>query len=67
VPSSAFSTTDTSTLPSPDSERAWRPLHYLNLYRITLAALFVSAIFFKGNLPVLGSHDEALFRAVSFV
>ena len=42
-------------------------MHYLNLYRITLAALFVSAIFFKGNLPVLGSHDEALFRVLSFV
>ncbi|HEC19245.1 MAG TPA: ATPase [Gammaproteobacteria bacterium] len=67
MPPSAFSKTDTSTLPSPDSERAWRPLRYLNLYRIILAALFVSAIFIKGNLPVLGSYDAGLFRAVSIV
>jgi two-component system sensor histidine kinase PilS (NtrC family) len=67
VPSTSFPNTETSTLPSPDSERAWRPLHYLNLYRITLAALFVSAIFLKGNLPVLGSHNASLFQIISFV
>ncbi len=67
MPSSTFSKTDTSTLPSPDSERAWRPLHYLNLYRITLAALFVTAIYYKNNLPILGSYDAGLFQVVSFV
>lgn len=65
--STTFSNAGTSPLPNPASERAWRPLHFLNLYRITLAALFVSAIFFKDNLPVLGSHNASLFQAVSFV
>lgn len=67
MPSSSFSNTETSILPNPDSERAWRPLHFLNLYRITLAALFVSAIFFKGNLPVLGSYNAGLFQVISFI
>jgi len=67
VPSTAFSNTETGVLPNLASERAWRPLHLLNLYRITLAALFVSAIFLKGNLPILGSHNASLFQAISFI
>lgn len=50
-----------------DSNRAWRPLHYLNLYRITLAALFVSAVYIKANLPVLGNANPALFQGASFI
>ena len=67
MPTSFFSNAETSTLSHIDSERAWRPLHYLNLYRITLAALFVSAIYVKGNLPVLGNTNPALFQTVSFI
>ncbi len=67
MPSSNFFSAETSTLPSIDSDRAWRPLHYLNLYRITLAALFVSAIYAKTNLPVLGSANQTLFQTVSFI
>jgi two-component system, NtrC family, sensor histidine kinase PilS len=67
VPTKKFSSTETSSLPNLGSERAWRPLHFLNLYRITLAALFVSAIFLKGNLPLLGSQNAALFQLVSFI
>ncbi|MDT8382983.1 MAG: ATP-binding protein [Gammaproteobacteria bacterium] len=67
MPTSSFSQAETSTLSHLDSERAWRPLHYLNLYRITLAALFVSAVFVKGNLPVLGSANPSLFQTISFV
>jgi two-component system sensor histidine kinase PilS (NtrC family) len=67
VTTNHFSNTETSTVPSPGSERAWRPLHFLNLYRITLTALFVSAIFVKGNLPILGSHNAGLFQVVSFI
>ncbi|NOX75587.1 MAG: hypothetical protein GXP17_03015, partial [Gammaproteobacteria bacterium] len=52
-------------LKSDGMERAWRPLHYLNLYRITLAALFVSSIFLGKNLPLLGSEDAGLFKLVS--
>jgi two-component system sensor histidine kinase PilS (NtrC family) len=67
VSTSSFSSAETSTLPSLDRERAWRPLHYLNLYRLTLAALFVSAIFVKNNLPVLGNVNPSLFEIVSFI
>jgi len=67
VPTSSFSNAETSTQPSYDSERAWRPLHYFNLYRIILAALFVSAIFVRGNLPVLGSANPMLFQFISFI
>jgi two-component system, NtrC family, sensor histidine kinase PilS len=67
VPTNNFSSTETSNLPNLDSERVWRPLHFLNLYRITLAALFVSAIFLKGNLPLLGSQNASLFQMVSFI
>jgi two-component system sensor histidine kinase PilS (NtrC family) len=58
---------DSIELPGMDLDRAWRPLRYLNLYRITLAALFVSAIFIKGNLPMLGSYHASLFQVVSFI
>jgi two-component system sensor histidine kinase PilS (NtrC family) len=48
-----------------DADRAWRPLRYLNLYRITLAALFVSSFYIKGSLPLLGSHNPLLFEVIS--
>ena len=67
MPTSNFTSAETSTLSHIDSERAWRPLHYLNLYRITLAALFVSALFVRGNLPLLGETNPALFQNVSFI
>ncbi|HHI92545.1 MAG TPA: ATPase [Gammaproteobacteria bacterium] len=67
MPSSTFSNTETSTLPSLTGKQAWRPLHFLNLYRITLAALFVSAVFLKSNIPILGSHNASLFQTVSFI
>ena len=46
--------------------QAWIPLHYLNLYRITLAALFVSSISIEKNLPVLGQYDPQVFLFVSY-
>lgn len=42
----------------------WKPLHYLNLYRITLAALFVTSIFIEKNLQILGSHNPQLFTLI---
>jgi two-component system sensor histidine kinase PilS (NtrC family) len=57
--------TRTSELPGPDERRVWRPLRYLNLYRITLAALFVTSFYIKTNLPLLGSHDPRLFATVA--
>ncbi len=49
------------------TDHIWRPLRYLNLYRILLASLFVSSFFIDDNLPQLGSHDPHLFIAVSAV
>jgi len=55
------------SLPGRDTDQIWRPLHYLNLYRILLASLFVSSFFVDDNLPQLGSHDPHLFIAISIV
>lgn len=57
----------TSDLPGLDDRRQWRPLRYLNLYRITLAALFVTSFYIKSNLPLLGSHDPRLFEVVGLI
>lgn len=48
-----------------DVESTWRQLRYLNLYRITLSALFVSSVYIKGNLPLLGKSDPQLFEIIS--
>ncbi len=56
-----------NSLPGRDTDQIWRPLRYLNLYRILLASLFVSSFFIDANLPQLGSHDPHLFIAVSVV
>ena len=66
-PTSNVPNAETSTLSHSDRALAWRPLHYLNLYRITLAALFVSAIFVTANLPLLGETNPVLFQNVSFI
>ena len=66
MPTSAINNT-TTDLPGLDIKRVWRPLRYLNLYRITLAALFVSSIFIPTNLPVLGSHNPSLFKIISII
>lgn len=59
---------ENTSLPTParrDAESAWRQLHYFNLYRITLSALFVSSVYLKGNLPLLGKSDPQLFETIS--
>ncbi|HEB94224.1 MAG TPA: PAS domain-containing protein [Gammaproteobacteria bacterium] len=56
-----------NSLPGRDSDQIWRPLRYLNLYRILLASLFVSSFFIDTNLPQLGSHTPRLFITVSIV
>ena len=52
-------------LPGLDAEKSWRPLRYLNLYRFTLAALFLTSFYLKTTLPMLGSNDPALFEVVA--
>lgn len=48
---------------TPDS--FWRSLRYFNLYRITLAALFLGIALVYGDALTLGSHRLDVFRAVS--
>lgn len=50
-----------------DVDSAWRQLRFLNLYRITLSALFTSSIYIKNNLPLLGKSDPGLFETVCLV
>jgi two-component system sensor histidine kinase PilS (NtrC family) len=50
-------------LPGLDIERAWRPLRYLNLYRVILAALFLTSFYLK-TLPLLGNYNPRLFEIV---
>jgi two-component system sensor histidine kinase PilS (NtrC family) len=44
----------------------WRSLHYLNLYRIVLAGIFVASIFVEKHLSVLGAFDPVAFAIVSY-
>ena len=48
-------------------DRIWRSLHYLDLYRITLAALFFTAFHIQTILPLLGSYAPRLFEATNIV
>lgn len=52
--------------PSRDATRTWKPLHFLNLYRMTLAGLFlVLSMMASEELSGLGRTDPALFQMVS--
>ena len=50
-----------------DDNNAWRSLHFLNLYRIILAGIFVTSIFIEKNLPVFGSLDPVGFAITSYI
>lgn len=52
--------------PSTVSEPFWRSLHYFNLYRLTVAGVFVAAYVLIGPTAFGGSHP-ALFFAISIV
>ena len=43
----------------------WTSLRYFNLYRIAVAALFLSLTVVYGNALTLGSHQLELFRVVA--
>ncbi|MGD8640826.1 MAG: histidine kinase dimerization/phospho-acceptor domain-containing protein, partial [Gammaproteobacteria bacterium] len=45
----------------------WKSLHYLNLYRIILAGIFVTSIFIEENLPLLGNLDPVGFAVTSYL
>jgi len=48
-----------------DVERTWRPLEYLNFYRLILSAIFVGSFLFTSYLPTLGSFSPELFQITS--
>ena len=52
-------------LPGLDKERTWRPLEYLNFYRLVLSAIFVGSFLFTSYLPILGSFNPELFQITS--
>ncbi len=52
-------------LPGMDKERIWRPLEYLNFYRLILSAIFVGSFLFTTFLPLLGSFNPELFQVAS--
>ncbi len=51
-------------LPGLNEELIWRPLKYLNFYRLILSVIFVSS-FFTTYLPLLGSFSPKLFQVTS--
>ena len=48
----------------PVSEPGWQPLRLFNLYRLTLAGLFLTLFISPGSVTILGSEQPALFRYV---
>ncbi len=46
---------------------AWRPLHFLNIYRLTLASLFLTLIVFGRETNILGHENPTLFFTVCVV
>jgi two-component system sensor histidine kinase PilS (NtrC family) len=51
-------------LPGLNEELIWRPLKYLNFYRLILSVIFVGS-FFTIYLPLLGSTNPKLFQVTS--
>lgn len=46
---------------------AWRPLNFLNVYRLILASLFLTLIIFGRETNILGSTSPTLFFTVSLL
>ena len=46
-------------------QKAWRPLHLLNLYRLLISGIFASFLFFNITLNPFGSTYPELFKIVS--
>lgn len=54
-------------LPGLDKERTWRPLEYLNFYRLILSVIFVGSFFFTSYISILGSENPRLFQVASII
>lgn len=64
-PASLSSDLTASPATPSDVARTWRPLQFLNIYRFTLAALFVLLYHFETLAPPLGMADKELFYHTS--
>lgn len=53
--------------PSSQPEGYWRSLHYLNLYRLTIAGVFLAASLMFSDQPVLGQENPRLFFLYSMI
>ncbi|MDX2505805.1 MAG: histidine kinase dimerization/phospho-acceptor domain-containing protein [Gammaproteobacteria bacterium] len=55
---------------SPESlsqlQRQWRPLHFLNLYRLLISGIFISLIFSHIQIKPFGAVNPELFQIVCF-
>ncbi len=47
-------------------QKAWRPLHLLNLYRLLISGIFVALIFSNTEIRPFGLIHPELFKIVSF-
>ncbi|MCW8930174.1 MAG: ATP-binding protein [Gammaproteobacteria bacterium] len=47
-------------------QKAWRPLHFLNLYRLLISGIFVALIFSNLQVKPFGATQPELFQIVSF-
>lgn len=52
---------------NPNVFHTWRPLLFLNLYRLIVASLFVSVGLYGEETHILGEHNPSLFSFVSVV
>lgn len=48
-------------------ETFWTSLRYFNVYRMSVAALFLGTVLFYGDSLNLGTHNLALFKTVAIV
>ncbi|MCU7798928.1 MAG: ATPase [gamma proteobacterium symbiont of Lucinoma myriamae] len=47
-------------------QKSWRPLHFLNLYRVLISGIFVSLIFSNIQISPFGVTHPELFQITSF-
>lgn len=52
---------------APPFDTYWQSLHYFNLYRLTVAGVFVASHVLLGSTPFYGPENPGLFFAVSIV
>jgi len=51
----------------PTENRQWRPLHFLNLYRLLISGIFVTLIVSNVEVKPFGATNPELFQIVTFI